>query len=156
MKHLIGTLCVLVGLSAFASDAAAQRAFALLAASWQPAFCEARADRPECATQTASRHDASHFSLHGLWPQPRGKQYCGVPQRLVDIDKQGRWGSLPRLSLSGRLRSRLEQTMQGRVASARRARSASSSAPASVVKMRVLTPGGITANRLWSSGSTAP
>ena len=113
MKHLIGTLCVFIGLSAFASDAGAQRAFALLAASWQPAFCEARPDRPECATQTAGRHDASHFSLHGLWPQPRANRYCGVPARLVATDKAGRWGSLPDLQLPGELRSRLDQTMPG-------------------------------------------
>jgi ribonuclease T2 len=42
----------------------------VLAVSWQPAFCEAHADKPECASQEPGRFDATHFTLHGLWPQP--------------------------------------------------------------------------------------
>jgi ribonuclease T2 len=42
----------------------------VLAASWQPAFCASPAGRnkAECLSQTADRFDATHFSLHGLWP----------------------------------------------------------------------------------------
>lgn len=40
----------------------------VLAASWQPAFCAGHADKDECRTQTADRFDATHFALHGLWP----------------------------------------------------------------------------------------
>jgi ribonuclease T2 len=42
----------------------------VLAASWQPGFCATAAgeDKDECRTQTASRPDATQFSLHGLWP----------------------------------------------------------------------------------------
>ena len=43
----------------------------VLAVSWQPAFCEGHADKPECASQTEARFDASNLTLHGLWPQPR-------------------------------------------------------------------------------------
>ena len=41
----------------------------VLAVSWQPAFCEGHAAKPECASQTSDRFDASHLTLHGLWPQ---------------------------------------------------------------------------------------
>ncbi|NEX21374.1 ribonuclease I [Thiorhodococcus mannitoliphagus] len=42
----------------------------LLAASWQPGFCATAAGqgKPECRSQTSDRYDATHFSLHGLWP----------------------------------------------------------------------------------------
>jgi ribonuclease T2 len=42
----------------------------VLAASWQPAFCitPAGADKAECVSQTRDRFDATHFSIHGLWP----------------------------------------------------------------------------------------
>jgi ribonuclease T2 len=42
----------------------------VLAASWQPAFCATSAGqgKAECVSQTANRFDATHFSIHGLWP----------------------------------------------------------------------------------------
>ena len=55
----------------------------VLAVSWQPAFCEGHADAPECASQTADRFDATHFTLHGLWPQPRSLEYCGVAPAIA-------------------------------------------------------------------------
>src|SRR5688500_1270964 len=42
--------------------------FLILAASWQPAFCEGASGKPECRQQGKSRFDANHFALHGLWP----------------------------------------------------------------------------------------
>ena len=58
----------------------AAEAEALLAVSWQPAFCETKPGKPECTSMTTARFDATHLALHGLWPQPRSKAYCGVPQ----------------------------------------------------------------------------
>jgi len=88
----------------------AQNSFAVLAASWQPAFCERRADRPECASQTSTRYDATNFSLHGLWPRA---VYCNIPAAMKSLSKNGRWGSLPDLNLDATLRSRLNQIMPG-------------------------------------------
>ena len=73
----------------------AKESFALLAVSWQPAFCEQRPKKPECASQTANRYDATHFSLHGLWPGPRSNSYCNIAKFIVDTDKKGRWGNYP-------------------------------------------------------------
>lgn len=85
----------------------------LLAVSWQPAFCEQRPNRPECRSQRVGRFDAKNFSLHGLWPQPRGNSYCGVSASIVSTDKSGRWGSLPKLDLSNDLRQELSVKMPG-------------------------------------------
>ncbi|MGK7891308.1 MAG: hypothetical protein AB4042_18420 [Leptolyngbyaceae cyanobacterium] len=54
----------------------------LLAISWQPAFCQSHQDKTECRTQDKSDFDADHFTLHGLWPQPRGKEYCCLPSNF--------------------------------------------------------------------------
>lgn len=85
----------------------------VLAASWQPAFCEQRPTRPECRDQTQERVDARHFSLHGLWPQPISNSYCGVTQREREGSMAGDWRRLPALSLESGLRARLDAAMPG-------------------------------------------
>ena len=67
----------------------------VLAVNWQLAFCETRSRLPECRSQTEDRFDASHFTLHGLWPQPRSKAYCGVAKTDIAKDKKRRWRDLP-------------------------------------------------------------
>ena len=85
----------------------------ILAVSWQPAFCEFKPQKKECRTQTHERPDASQFSLHGLWPQPRGNVYCGVSKATIDLDKQGRWMKLERLELESETRQLLKTVMPG-------------------------------------------
>ena len=85
----------------------------VLAASWQAAFCETRPNKPECRSQTANRFDATHFALHGLWPQPRENVYCRVETGLVAVDKAGRWRDLPRLDLDAETREALNRVMPG-------------------------------------------
>ncbi len=85
----------------------------VLAASWQAAFCETRPNKPECRSQTANRFDATHFALHGLWPQPRDNIYCGVDVARVAVDKAGRWRDLPRLNLESGTREALDTVMPG-------------------------------------------
>ncbi len=84
-----------------------------LALSWQPAFCEAHNRTPECRSQTPGRFDASHFSLHGLWPEPFENAFCDVPAGQVRDSKDGYWENLPPVMLSARLRSALDQVMPG-------------------------------------------
>jgi ribonuclease T2 len=89
----------------------------VLAASWQPAFCELRGRRPECRPgSTDARKPA--FSLHGLWPQAgdRGSSedsFCGVSERSRDIAERGPWSRLPALDLENVTRARLEAVMPG-------------------------------------------
>lgn len=85
----------------------------VLAASWQPAFCERRGSVPECRTQTQGRPDARQFSLHGLWPQPIGNVYCGVSERERALSESGDWTRLPPLDLDGTTREGLGQRMPG-------------------------------------------
>ncbi len=85
----------------------------VLALSWQPAFCERRPNKPECRSQRPNRFDGRNFSLHGLWPQPPGQAYCGVPEALIETDKSGRWRDLPKLDLDDELRKELAQKMPG-------------------------------------------
>lgn len=82
----------------------------VLAISWEPAFCEGAAGKPECRSQTADRVDADHFSLHGLWPDD---DYCDVSDRLVSADKSGRWSDLPAPNLSKGTRAALDDVMPG-------------------------------------------
>lgn len=85
----------------------------VLAVSWQPAFCEGRSRLPECRSQTDSRFDASHFTLHGLWPQPRSKAYCGVSENDIRKDKKRRWRDLPWDRLDQATWRQLQQVMPG-------------------------------------------
>lgn len=85
----------------------------ILAISWQPGFCETKPDKPECRTQTEERYDASHFTLHGLWPQPRGNEYCNVAAAEVSKDKNKRWSELTELALDADTREELNKVMPG-------------------------------------------
>jgi ribonuclease T2 len=85
----------------------------VLAASWQPAFCERRDRAPECRTQSSERPDARRFSLHGLWPQPIGNTYCGVSGRERDLSESGDWSRLPEPDLDGATREGLAERMPG-------------------------------------------
>lgn len=85
----------------------------LLAVSWQAAFCETRPQQRECRSQREDRFDAAHFSLHGLWPQPRENVYCNVNARMKRDDKDRRWDWLPVLDLESGTRSELKKVMPG-------------------------------------------
>ena len=86
----------------------------LLAINWQPAFCETHQDITECETQISDQFDASNFTLHGLWPQPKSNHYCNVSREIQDLDSSVRtWQQLPPLSLSEDLFQELQQKMPG-------------------------------------------
>ncbi len=85
----------------------------VLAISWQPAFCEGNSRKRECRSQSGSRFDATHFTLHGLWPQPGTNIYCGVSAEERRAATEGRWGDLPRLPLTLATARALEEAMPG-------------------------------------------
>ncbi|MDF1749406.1 MAG: ribonuclease T, partial [Alphaproteobacteria bacterium] len=110
------SLSILLALGIGAAPAlpiSAQEIDYVLAISWQPGFCETRPSVTECKSQTADRFDATHFTLHGLWPEPRGTVYCGVSPTIQDLDRRNRWDALPDLTLSHELRDQLDQAMPG-------------------------------------------
>jgi len=89
----------------------------LFVLSWQPAFCELHQSqhKDECGSQTAGRFDATHFTLHGLWPQPNGTFYCGVSSvdKGNDKDSSG-WHKLPEPpGLTNATRANLDKAMPG-------------------------------------------
>lgn len=83
----------------------------ILAVSWQPGFCETRPSRKECASQTTDRFDATHFSLHGLWPVK--KSYCGVSADIKARAQKGNWLDLPQLAVAQETADRLMVAMPG-------------------------------------------
>jgi ribonuclease T2 len=85
----------------------------VLAASWQPAFCQTHRSKTECRAQTRERFDSAHFALHGLWPQPRDNVYCGVGREQRADDEAGRWSDLPPLELADETRADLDVVMPG-------------------------------------------
>jgi len=87
----------------------------LLALSWQPAFCETKPGKKECIQLNDGLLPVTEtqLSIHGLWPQPRGNVYCGVPRTLEELDKSGRWSELPELQLDMETRDLLNVAMPG-------------------------------------------
>lgn len=88
----------------------------VLALSWEPAFCETKPGKPECKSQTEDRYDASHFVLHGLWPNKANEEspaYCGVSQSQIKKDKNSDWCDLPDLDLSPSVETELQEVMPG-------------------------------------------
>jgi len=55
--------------------------------------------------------DASHFTLHGLWPE--GVEYCGVTHDLKQHDRDKRWGALPEPLLTHATQQALQRVMPG-------------------------------------------
>ncbi|RWO86222.1 ribonuclease [Mesorhizobium sp.] len=85
----------------------------VLALSWQPAFCETRPGKTECKAQTAAGFEATHFTLHGLWPQPKGNFYCQVAAADKANDNPACWQDLPPVELEPNTRSELNRVMPG-------------------------------------------
>ena len=89
----------------------------LLTLSWHNAFCETHRYKKECKRSMFSfgrpHYSEKHFVLHGLWPQPKNKLYCGVEKHYVSLDKHKQWNRLPNLELNVETRKRLQKFMPG-------------------------------------------
>jgi ribonuclease T2 len=85
----------------------------VLSLGWEPGFCKSHDNKSECASETSDRFDADHFALHGLWPQPRRREYCNVSQEVIDRDKRGNWQELPNVDLAAETWARLSVVMPG-------------------------------------------
>jgi ribonuclease T2 len=94
-------------------SSAGRPAEVVLSVGWEPSFCEGHTDKAECADQTLDHFDATHFTLHGLWPQPRRREYCNVSQALIDTDRKHDWQALPEVDLDAATRARLVIAMPG-------------------------------------------
>jgi ribonuclease T2 len=112
-RILVAILCGVFAAAAAPAGAATKSPDYILSLSWEPAFCAGHAAKTECAAETAAGFDATHLSLHGLWPEPFKNQYCGVDAAIVTNDKEGDWKALPAVNLPAATRTRLEAAMPG-------------------------------------------
>jgi len=89
----------------------------ILALSWHNAFCETHRNKKECRRNMfslyKSRHKETHFILHGLWPQPANKAYCGVERKYITMDKYKHWDKLPEPKLTAQTKEKLTKIMPG-------------------------------------------
>ncbi|GAA0775248.1 ribonuclease T [Roseibium denhamense] len=87
----------------------------LLTLSWQPAFCEIRPGKTECQDLNAGNlpHTTRQLSIHGLWPQPKGNNYCGVSRQVRNLDKPNSWHLLPAPDLDTDTTDALAAAMPG-------------------------------------------
>jgi ribonuclease T2 len=85
----------------------------LLAISWQNAFCQTHQYKKECKNMSADDFGASHFVLHGLWPQPRNNLYCNVDKKQIGMDKNKQWYRLNKLDLNSTVKEELQKYMPG-------------------------------------------
>ncbi|MEL6751204.1 MAG: ribonuclease T [Pseudomonadota bacterium] len=108
LKLLLAFIVVTLPLKALAYDGPM-----VLALTWQPAFCEKRSNLPECVGQKRGRFDTTNLSLHGLWPGPRGVEYCGVDTETIRLDKRRQWKRLPGLGLPSDIQRQLFDRMPG-------------------------------------------
>jgi ribonuclease T2 len=85
----------------------------VLSLGWEPGFCESHSNKSECASERSDGYDATHFALHGFWPQPRRREYCNVSHALIEADKAGNWQALPSVHLTKETREHLAVAMPG-------------------------------------------
>ena len=99
----------------FTPETGAEATDLLLALSWQPAFCEKKPSKTECRQLNDGLLPITEtqLSLHGLWPQPNGNFYCGVPAAIKKLDKDRRWDKLPAPELDEDTAERLAVVMPG-------------------------------------------
>ncbi|PST19255.1 ribonuclease [Rhizobium sp. JAB6] len=97
--------------SAMAQEHSRGRTRFILAASWEPAFCQTNQKKAECRNQSPDNHDATNFSLHGLWPMRQ--EYCDVSEDLKQADRGRDWKDLPAVQLSQDVKAKLDKVMPG-------------------------------------------
>jgi ribonuclease T2 len=110
IRFLIGAAALTLA-AAWTPVGAQQAENYVFSASWEPAFCDSHASKPECQAETGASFAASNFALHGLWSQ--AGEYCGVSQADRRLDSRGDWSMLPAVVLGDDLESTLSVEMPG-------------------------------------------
>lgn len=107
---------ILAALALFACGKETEIDHYVLALTWQPAFCESNASRPECKTMKGDDYAAGHLTLHGLWPNDKpgsGPTYCDVSAETKALDEPQTWCELPKVKLSAETSQSLTPRMPG-------------------------------------------
>ena len=107
---------ILAALALAACDDSPDVTHYVLALSWQPAFCELNADRPECRALDGGDFAATHLTVHGLWPNSGpgdGPSYCDVDSATKALDQPKSWCELPKPKLKAETSAQLAPAMPG-------------------------------------------
>ena len=68
------------------TETAAKSSSSLLVITWGPSLCKVEPSNTGCRSGHVGSLGRA-FVLHGLWPQPSTEQYCDVPRRTPDRDR---------------------------------------------------------------------
>jgi len=83
----------------------------VLVLNWHNTFCETHSNKKECKRDGGEAKN--HLVLHGLWPQPRNKTYCGVSSKIKRLNRAKRWYALPSLDLNSSVKELMTIYMPG-------------------------------------------
>jgi len=81
-----------------------------LVLTWGPSLCGAEPTNSGCKSGHVGTQ-GSTWILHGLWPQPADKQYCGVPKAIADRASDLRGSNMPSVDLGSDVRNTLQSMM---------------------------------------------
>lgn len=110
------SIAMLAALLLAACDSGPDVTHYVLALSWQPAFCELNARRPECRDLDSADFAADNLTIHGLWPNDApgsGPSYCAVDASTKVLDQPQSWCELPEPKMSAKTRTALTPAMPG-------------------------------------------
>jgi len=97
--------------SIFKKEESSSKLDSVLVLSWHNSFCETHSNRKECKLDGGV--GKNHLVLHGLWPQPRNNVYCGVDEKIIELDKKKLWAALPDLNLKPEVLELMKTYMPG-------------------------------------------
>jgi ribonuclease T2 len=78
-----------------------------LVLTWAPSLCGAAPTNPGCVSGHVDAQ-GSTWILHGLWPQPAEKQYCGVPKEIAERASDLRGHHMPSVDITDDVRNTLQ------------------------------------------------
>ncbi len=82
----------------------------LLVVTWAPSLCKVEASNPGCKSGHVGKLGRK-LILHGLWPQPRTEQFCGVPSAVADRVRDLHGADMPSLNLPEDVQANLQSMM---------------------------------------------
>jgi ribonuclease T2 len=78
-----------------------------LVVTWGPSLCAVDPTNMGCASGHVGSMGRT-FVLHGLWPQPPERQYCGVPKPIEDRARDIHGSGVPPVDLADDVRKEVE------------------------------------------------
>lgn len=88
----------------------AESTSSLLVMTWGPTLCTVEHTNPGCSSGHVEAMGTA-LVLHGLWPQPRSEELCGVSHTIAEEVRNVHSGSMPALAIPGELETKLESIM---------------------------------------------